>query len=121
MEGAVRAPSGADPRSGLLRQGHAEYIRSDMEGTILSVNPGAARILKYDDPANLIGKDIARDVLAHLQQRDILREALNRDGKAKNLPLEFRWRDGAVISTEGNAHMLPMNCARSTPSSASRG
>ena len=40
MEGANRGPSGADPRCGLLRQGHAELVQKEL---VLLVRLGVAR------------------------------------------------------------------------------
>ncbi len=82
------------------------YVLADMDGTILSVNPATARMLKYDAPAGLIGKDLARDVYADPIQREGLKAALNENSNLKCYLLDFRRKDGEVISAECNVHII---------------
>lgn len=82
------------------------YIFADMEGTILSVNPATARMLKYDTPGLLVGKNMIRDIYTNTQQREAMMAALKEKGKLKGHLLEFKRQDGEVISAECNVHLV---------------
>jgi PAS domain S-box-containing protein len=82
------------------------YIRTAMDGTILSVNPATARILKYDHPNELEEKNIAQDVYVDPIKRQELKVALEEMGTLKGYRLEFRSKDNAVVSAECNIHLV---------------
>jgi PAS domain S-box-containing protein len=82
------------------------YIFADMDGTILSVNPATAKMLKYDTPGLLVGKNLARHVYADPRQRENLKTTLMEKGRLKGHLLDFRRRDGEVISAECNVHLI---------------
>jgi PAS domain S-box-containing protein len=82
------------------------YILSDMNGVIQSVNPATAKMLNYDAPSQLVGKNIARDVYADEGQREALKEAVVEQGSVKGYRVDFRQRDGGVILGEANVHLV---------------
>jgi PAS domain S-box-containing protein len=82
------------------------YILTDMDGTILSVNPATAKILNYESPSQLEGKNIAQDVYADPANRESLKLALTKWGTLKDHLLEFRTQDKKVISAECNINLV---------------
>ncbi len=82
------------------------YILAGMDGTIQSVNPATAKMLKYEIEAELIGKNIAQDIYANTPQREGMLAALMEKGRLKGYLLEFRRRDGEVIAAECNLNLV---------------
>jgi PAS domain S-box-containing protein len=82
------------------------YILAGMGGEILSVNPATARMLKYENTEELIGKNLARDIYADPRQRDDLKAIIREKGPIKGKLVEFRQKDGRLISAECNINML---------------
>jgi PAS domain S-box-containing protein len=103
-EGALRESEGKYRR--IFENVEDGYIRTDIDGTILSVNPVTANILKYDCPTELVGKNIAQDVYVDPQKRQELKAALKEKSTLKGHLLEFRSKDNMVISAECNIHMV---------------
>jgi PAS domain S-box-containing protein len=82
------------------------YILSDMDGTILSVNPATVRMLEYDTSAQLIGLNVENDVYTDVRQRENLKAALIKKGMINGYQLDFRKGDGEVISADCNIHLI---------------
>ena len=82
------------------------YIRAAMDGTILSVNPATVRMLGYDIPTQLEGKNMLQDVYADPEQQENLKIALNENGTIKGHLLDFFHHNGNKISAECNLHLI---------------
>ncbi len=82
------------------------YILTDMDGVILSVNPATAKMLRYNTPDELIGKNTLRDVYVNPSQREDLVTALEGKKSLKCYLLDFRRHDGEVITAECNVHLI---------------
>ena len=82
------------------------YVLTDMEETILDVNPAAARMLNYDDPIELKGRNIAIDVFADAHEGATLKAALLESGKVNVFPILFKQKDGGFIIADCNIHLV---------------
>jgi PAS domain S-box-containing protein len=83
------------------------YILSDWStGTVLSVNPAASRILRYNSPEELHGKSMPMDIYADRLEREKLTEALQQQSKLSDYLLHFKRKDGSEIIADVNAHLV---------------
>ena len=82
------------------------YILANMDGTVLSVNPATVKMLKYDRPEQLVGKNIATDIYADADKRGAVKDALLEYRSVHNYTLEFRQHDGGVIAADCNIHLI---------------
>jgi PAS domain S-box-containing protein len=82
------------------------YIFTDMNGTVLSVNPATTKMLEYDGPAMLIGKNIEKYIYSDEHQKERLKEKLMKNKTLKGHLLNFRKHDGGVLLAECNIHLV---------------
>lgn len=82
------------------------YLLADMDGKILTVNPATLRMLKYDDPTQLMGKSIDLYLYAEPHKREELKRDMAQLGAVNGHPLQFKQQDGQVITADCNIHMV---------------
>ncbi|MGN7612420.1 PAS domain S-box protein [Magnetococcales bacterium HHB-1] len=82
------------------------YLYTHIDGTIHSANPAAARILGYDNPDQLIGKNIGTEIYADAQQRDKFLTDLSREERIEGYLLDFTKRDGQAITVDCSVHLV---------------
>ncbi|MCU7921322.1 MAG: nitrate- and nitrite sensing domain-containing protein [Candidatus Thiodiazotropha sp. (ex Dulcina madagascariensis)] len=82
------------------------YLLVNMEGTILDANPAAAKMLNYDNPIELKGKNIVTDVYADAHEQATLKAILMESDKVKTYPLHFKQKDGRLIIVDWNIHLI---------------
>ena len=71
-------------------------IATTPEGTIIDVNGGAARILGYESPDELIGRSIA-SLYMFPEQRETVVGALARNRSPESLELTLKRKDGSAV------------------------
>ncbi len=87
--------------------GVAEGIyRSTPEGKVLLVNPALARMLGYSSAEELMQRDIAREGYADIKIRQRFLDQIEKDGSVSNLISEWRRKDGSVMISNENAHVV---------------
>jgi PAS domain S-box-containing protein len=81
-------------------------LRTDTEGKILLANPALASILGYDEPAQLIGRDMAGDVYWDPTQRSAIVARFESLGEMT--PLEVQWKrsDGSPIWVDVHGRLV---------------
>jgi len=82
------------------------YMLADMEGAILSVNPATLRLLRYDRPENLEGRNVVDDVYVNPADLERLKATLLRDESVTGFVTQFKRRDGTRIEVDCNLHLL---------------
>jgi diguanylate cyclase (GGDEF)-like protein/PAS domain S-box-containing protein len=83
------------------------YMVTDLEGTVLMVNPATCRLLQYEEP-ELVGRNI--DTLYKgAGERMAFRETLRAKGAVRGLQMTARRKDGTSIVVETNAHQVLNN------------
>ncbi|BBD08874.1 bifunctional diguanylate cyclase/phosphodiesterase [Desulfovibrio ferrophilus] len=72
---------------------------STPDGRFLKVNAAMARLSGYETPELMVAevKDIAKQIYANSNQRDLLLAALQRDGEIQGQELEVQKRDGKRV------------------------
>jgi PAS domain S-box-containing protein len=81
-------------------------LRTDTDGKILLANPALARILDYDGPEQLIGRDMANDVYWEGTQRSAIVARFESVGEVT--PLEVQWKrsDGSPIWVDVHGRLV---------------
>jgi PAS domain S-box-containing protein len=82
------------------------YLSTNIEGNVQLANPGMARILGYDTAEELIGKNMARDIVANSDDRTALIDVLRQVGEVENYELVLKRRDGSTVVVEDSVHLL---------------
>lgn len=80
-------------------------ILTDMNGIVTDVNPAVLRILRYDDPTELIGRPTTESY-AHPEKRVIVMEKLMENGNVLNHEMTFLRKDGTHAYCIGNGTVL---------------
>ncbi|MCP4719889.1 MAG: response regulator [Desulfobacteraceae bacterium] len=78
------------------------YILSDIQGKIISANPSAAKLLKYESPSLLEEKNMLTDICISPQYPSDLMVHFKTKGFLSNYLLRFRQQDGREIIVEAN-------------------
>jgi len=83
------------------------YMVTDLEGTVLMVNPATCRLLQFEE-SELVGRNI--DTLyKRTRERAGFREVLHAKGAVRGLQMTARRKDGSTIVIEANAHQVLNN------------
>ena len=72
-------------------------LQTDPDGKILLANPALARILGYDGPEQLIGRDMASDVYWDRAQRSAIVAKFDSVGEVTPSEVQWKRRDGSPI------------------------
>jgi PAS domain S-box-containing protein len=79
------------------------FFRTDTEGKITMLNPAGARLLGYEAPEDLIGRDSV-SLYAEPERYREIRSALQKSGAVDGFPLTLKVRDGSLRYTLTNSH-----------------
>jgi len=82
----------------VIEKTHGGLLSSGPDGKLLLVNPGAARILGYASPDELIGKP-ATMIYARPEERANIVKLLTANGGPTEIELTFKKRDGTIVNT----------------------
>ncbi len=80
----------------LFEQSLAGVFLTNLSGRVLDCNDAAAKLLGFDRPADLKGRNI-REFYADPGRREDLLSELERSGKLSNIPLKLRKRNSETI------------------------
>jgi diguanylate cyclase (GGDEF)-like protein/PAS domain S-box-containing protein len=81
------------------------YYRADREGNILMVNPPGAKLLGYNSPEEVIGKNLAKDLYYIPEDRKrFLEELKKRKGIVKDYEVTLKRRDGNPVIVSTSSH-----------------
>ena len=80
------------------------FYRADLAGNLTLVSPAGARLVGYDSPDQMIGKNIA-DYWVHPAGRKKFVEILERDGSVLGYPATVRDRYGSVHYLSTSCHL----------------
>lgn len=71
--------------------------RCDMEGHLTFINLSGARSLGFDQPRELIGKQVAKDLFFHPEMRELFLKNLALDGKLTNYEVTLKHQNGSPV------------------------
>ncbi len=81
------------------------YYQVDTEGDVLIVNPPGAKLLGYNSPEEMIGKNVAKDLYYIPEDRKIFLEELEkRKGSVKGYEVTLKRRDGTPVTVSTSSH-----------------
>jgi two-component system cell cycle sensor histidine kinase/response regulator CckA len=102
-ERALAALRASEDRHRRLFTGAMEgMFLTAMDGTLLDVNPAFAKMLGFERPDELIGRNTL-EFYVEPADRQRVREAFGATGEVKSLPVRWRRRDGELLYAEMNA------------------
>jgi diguanylate cyclase (GGDEF)-like protein/PAS domain S-box-containing protein len=76
------------------------------EGRFISCNPSLVQMLGYDSPGELMALPTTADLYVDPEEREVMLEALRREGNLRNAELRLRRKDGSEIVVLENARTL---------------
>jgi len=80
--------------------------RCDTGGNLTFTNPSGVRLLGYEHPEEVIGKNIAKDFYYHPDLRETFLEKLVAEGKVTDYVVTLKHRDGSPIIISSNSHLF---------------
>jgi len=81
------------------------YYQADTEGNVLMVNPPAAKLLGYDSPKEIIGKNLMKNFYYTPEDRKrFLEELKKRKGIVKNYEVTLKRRDNSPVTISTSSH-----------------
>jgi len=81
------------------------YYRADRKGNVLIINPTGAKLLSYDSPEEIIGKNLAKDLYYIPEDRkSFLEELEKRKGTVKDYEVTLKRRDGTPVTVSTSSH-----------------
>ncbi len=83
------------------------YLLADWTtGTIQSVNPAAAKLLRYDSPEHLQRQNMSTDIYVDAHERDMLAARLQEQRALNGYLIRFRRQDRTEMMADVNVHLL---------------
>jgi diguanylate cyclase (GGDEF)-like protein/PAS domain S-box-containing protein len=81
------------------------YYRADRKGNVIMVNPPGVKLLGYNFPKEIIGKNLAKDFYYIPEDRKIfLKEVKKRKGIVKDYEVTLKRRDGTPVTVSTSSH-----------------
>jgi len=81
------------------------YYRADRKGNVIMVNPPGVKLLGYNSPKEIIGKNLAKDLYYIPKDRkSFLEELKKRKGSVKDHEVTLKRRDGTPVTVSTSSH-----------------
>jgi len=81
------------------------YYRADRKGNVIMVNPPGVKLLGYNYPKEIIGKNLAKDFYYIPEDRkSFLKELKKRKGSVKDYEVTLKKRDGTPVIVSTSSH-----------------
>jgi len=81
------------------------YYRADRKGNVIMVNPPGVKLLGYNSPKEIIGKNLAKDLYYIPEDRkSFLKELKKRKGSVENHEVTLKRRDGTPVTVSTSSH-----------------
>ena len=106
MEAALKASE--EKYRNIFENAREGIFQTTIEGTILSVNPGFAKLFGYKSPLEIVKsvKDIAYQIYTDPSQRAELKRLLTKHGQVHGFEVQCRRLDGNTIWVSMNARVV---------------
>jgi PAS domain S-box-containing protein len=85
---------------------HDTLYRCDNLGNMIFASPSGARLLGYDSPGELLGKNIAEDIYFNPDKRPLFLEKLKAEGKVTNHEVILKRKDGTQVVVLTTSHFF---------------
>lgn len=80
--------------------------QSSVDGRLLRVNDALVRMLDYSSKEELLSKNIATDLYANMEEREMNTRLIEEKGEIRNNELVLKKRDGSLITVLENTHVV---------------
>lgn len=81
------------------------YYRADRKGNVIMINPPGVKLLGYNSPKEIIGKNLAKDLYYFPEDRkSLLEELKKRKGSVKDHEVTLKKRDGTPVIVSTSSH-----------------
>lgn len=81
------------------------FYRADRKGNVIMVNPPGVKLLGYNSPKEIIGKNLAKDLYYFPEDRkSLLKELKKRKGSVKDHEVTLKKRDGTPVIVSTSSH-----------------
>ncbi|OPX69677.1 MAG: sensory histidine kinase AtoS [Methanoregulaceae archaeon PtaB.Bin009] len=80
------------------------YYRTDTHGNLIMLSRSGYRLLGYDRSENILGSSLAGTFYANPEDRRKLLEAISEKGAVHDYEVNFRHKDGSIITVSANSH-----------------
>lgn len=81
------------------------YYRADRKGNVIMINPPGVKLLGYNSPKEIIGKNLAKDFYYFPEDRkSLLEELKKRKGSVKDHEVTLKKRDGTPVIVSTSSH-----------------
>jgi PAS domain S-box-containing protein len=80
--------------------------QSSVDGKLLNVNDALVKMLGYSSKEELLSVDIARDLYANMEEREVNSLLLEEKGEIRNNELVLKKKDGGLITVLENTHVV---------------
>jgi len=81
------------------------YYRADRKGNVIMVNPPGVKLLGYNSPKEIIGKNLAKDLYYIPEDRKkFLKELKKRKGSVEDHEVTLKRRDGTPVIVSTSSH-----------------
>ena len=92
----------------IVDQASAGIILSTIKGGILAINSAGATMLGYDSPEEVVASvtDVSTQLYADPQERNTVRERMDRDGGVRDFPLQYKRKDGSTVPVSQTTRVL---------------
>jgi len=81
------------------------YYRADRKGNVIMVNPPGVKLLGYNSPKEVIGKNLAKDLYYIPEDRKkFLEDLQKRKGSVKDYEVTLKKRDGTPVIVSTSSH-----------------
>lgn len=90
----------------ILEEMQDGFYRCDLTGKLLMVSPSGARMLGYESPGEMTGRNIVGTFTEDMKDRDTLMSILNRHGSITDLEMPLKKKDGSSIVVSTRSHWV---------------
>ncbi|HZK11293.1 MAG TPA: PAS domain S-box protein [Atribacterota bacterium] len=81
------------------------YYRTDKKGNVIMINPPGVKLLGYNSPEEIIGKNVAKDLYYIPEDRKgFLEELKKREGIVRDYIVTLKRRDGTPVNISTSSH-----------------
>jgi diguanylate cyclase (GGDEF)-like protein/PAS domain S-box-containing protein len=84
----------------------AGVFQTTVDGKFMAANPALVRMLGYDSEDELLAVDVARDIYADAEHRDLWVRTMAEHGEVRNAELALRRRDGSRLVVLENSRAV---------------
>jgi len=84
---------------------HDVVYRTDRDGNVTMISAGFYRLMGYDTPEDVVGKNIAFNFYAEPEKRNDLLRLIEKNGSVKGYVVALRHKNGSILQIATDSHI----------------